>query len=269
MAELVAVIVSFPAVVPTVLLGVVLLYWVMVVVGVLDVDFMSGEGAADGVLEGVQGVDALVQGAPDAAVEGIVDGAAHGITEGVADGVVEGSVDGVKGLVEITHASATPMVTQGVETVNVLSFAHFRSVPVTVSASVVTVFSWLFCVLSVRILSPFLGQPSWVPGLGMLLASVVLALPPSALLLRPLANVFRVQHAKSFQDLVGHVCVVTTGTVNDKFGQARLEVTDLDLLVQVRTEQVRLQRGDRGLIVAWDARREVFIIEPYDKLLEG
>ncbi|HPB97794.1 MAG TPA: glycine zipper family protein, partial [Polyangiaceae bacterium] len=72
MAELVAVIVSFPAVVPTVLLGVVLLYWVMVVVGVLDVDFMSGEGAADGVLEGVQGVDALVQGAPDAAVEGIV-----------------------------------------------------------------------------------------------------------------------------------------------------------------------------------------------------
>jgi hypothetical protein len=262
MAELVATIVAFPAVIPTVLLGVVLLYWLLVVVGVMDVDVLGAEGAADGVLEGAaEGTHGLLEGAMDGAAEGVADGVAEGVADGVADGVAEGAD-------ALVHAKHGAIVVHGGDAASVLSFANFRSVPVTVSASVMTVFMWLFCVVGVRLVPGF-GAPPWLLGVAVLVAAFVLSLPPTALLIRPLARVFRVHDATSHQDLVGRVCLVTTGSVSEKFGQARLKADDLDLIVQVRSEHSALKRGDRALIVAWDAKKESFWVEPYDELLEG
>jgi hypothetical protein len=119
-----------------VLLGVVLLYWLLVVVGVMDVDMLGAEGAADGVLEGAaEGTQGLLEGAMDGAAEGVADGVAEGVVDGVADGVAAGAD-------ALAHAKHGAIVVHGGDTASVLSFANFRSVPVTVSASVMTVFTW-------------------------------------------------------------------------------------------------------------------------------
>lgn len=287
MAELLAAIIGFPAVVPTVLLGVALLYWLLVMFGALDVDLFSADGAADGVLdgaaEGAQGLlHAGADGAADGVLDGVADGAADGVVDGVADGVVDGVADGAAegahAIVHTGHADglahgsahgAADAVAHG-SVVSLLSLAHFRSVPITVTASVLTVFTWLLCVVGVRLLpSGVEGLSGWLMGSVVLIASAVLSLVPTAVVIRPLGRFFRVHGAKSHRELVGRVCDVTTGTVGPKFGQARLKVEDLDLIVQVRHEKPDvLSRGDRALIVSWDPSREAFVVEPYDKLLE-
>ena len=288
MAELLAAIVSFPAVVPTVLLGVALLYWMLVLFGALDIDLFSADGAADGLLDGAAegATHGLLDGAADGAVDGVLHGAADGVADGALDGVADGALDGAAdgaldgvadgaadgaadGLVHVdpsAGADGAIEAAHGSVVASLLSLANFRSVPVTVVFSVLVVFTWLLCVLTVGVL----GLPGWLLGSGILAGSFVVALPPTAVVIRPLARFFVVHGAKSHKEMVGRVCQITTGSVGEKFGQARLVADDLDLIVQVRSDsEGSLGRGDRALILAWDAKREAFLVEPYDKLLTG
>jgi hypothetical protein len=102
-----------------------------------------------------------------------------------------------------------------------------------------------------------------------LLGSIVLGFPPTALAIRPVARLFLMRGAKTNVDLVGRVCTVTTGSVNDYFGQAAFEDGSLSLLLQVRQDAgTKLRKGARVLIVDWDAERNAFLIEPLDPILE-
>ena len=303
MAELLAAIVAFPAVVPTVLFGVAVLYWLLVMFGALDIDLFSADGAADGVLDGAAdgAAHGLLHGAADGAADGVldgvadgaVDGAAHGllhgaadgaadgvldgVADGAADGVVDGAVDGAAdaashALVHAPHGHAMEGAVEasgGSNVASMVSLAHFRSVPITVVASVLVVFAWLICVVAVRALPLALtGVTSWLVGAAVLLGAFLLALPPTAIVIRPLGRFFQVHDAKSHRDFIGRICVVSTGSVSAKYGQARLHQNDLDLILQVRTDSgSALKKGDRALILSWDPKREAFLVDPYDKLL--
>lgn len=109
---------GFPGVILTVMMGVVTLYWCMVVFGIFDIDFGGGvdgvaegaaegaaeaamEGAAEAAMEGaaeaaVEGAaEAAVEGAAEAALEGVAEGAAEAALEGVAEGAAEAALEGV------------------------------------------------------------------------------------------------------------------------------------------------------------------------------
>ena len=343
MAELLAAIVAFPAVIPTVLLGVALLYWMLVMFGAVDIDLFSADGAADGVLDGAaEGAShGLLDGAADGAADGVLDGVAHGAADGVLDGVAHGAADGVldgvahgaadgvfdgvadgaadgvldgvadgaadgvldgvadgaadgvidgaadgaaHAMVHVDHAghalthggpdgaldgAGEAAAGHGSSVASLLSLANFRSVPVTVMLSVLVAFTWLLCVMGVGFLPVGLGGvPGWILGSLILVGAFVLSLPPTAVVIRPMAQFFVVHDAKSHKDMVGRICQVTTGSVGVKFGQAHLVAGDLDLIVQVRHDKEgTLKRGDRALILAWDQKREAFLVEPYDKLI--
>jgi hypothetical protein len=112
------------------------------------------------------------------------------------------------------------------------------------------------------------GLPGWAFKLLTLIAALLVALPLTAVAVRPLASFFVTHVAKSKKDLVGRVCVISTGRVDDRFGQALLEDGGAELILDVRCDTPGLLRkGDRVLLVSWDAAKEVFQVEAMDELL--
>lgn len=102
MAEVLTVILSFPTVLFTGLLGLTLFYWVFVIFGAVDLDFLDGgaDGALEGALEG--GADGALDGALEAA-DGVLDGAADGALDGAfdaADGALDGAFEAADGALD-------------------------------------------------------------------------------------------------------------------------------------------------------------------------
>ncbi|MEI7893995.1 MAG: hypothetical protein WCI05_12955 [Myxococcales bacterium] len=248
MNELLGVALAFPTVVFTVLLGVVLVYWLFVVMGAVHIDLLGG--AAHGTFEG--SADAAADGAMDAAmhhaVDGVLDGASKGVAEAGAEQLHMADNGGV------AHA---------------LGSLKLRSAPATVVSSLLVTFSWLVSVLAIQGLQAFVPSVAGVvAGVVVLVVAPLVALPMTSLAVRPLAPLFVPHQAKGNRDLVGRVCVVRTGTVDDTFGEATLEDGGAGLVVRVRVDGMdQLQRGDQALIVAWDEDRQTFTVAPMDDML--
>jgi hypothetical protein len=278
-------VVGYPGVVTTVILGVVLAYWLLVMLGALHIDVLGGHGLSDGA------VDGAIHGAAKGVAEGLADGVAHGMAEGAAHGAAHGAShgasEGAGPAAESASGSAADRASvaeAGGQTssgpsggaghvADLLSMANFRSVPVTVMLSVTGCFAWLFCVAGSRSVASVAGAspvPWWILGTLVLLFSFLLALVPTAIAIRPMSRFFVTHQATANAELVGKLCVVTTGRVDGKFGQAAFESDGMSLLIQVRADEgTELVKGKRALIVAWDRERQAFVVEPYEQVLNS
>jgi hypothetical protein len=235
MSELLTTILSFPAVIYTVLLGVVVGYWLFVIVGAIDVNPF---GHVDGAFEG--------------ATKGVIEGATKGAVEGIAKGGLDGGhVDGGEA--------------------GMLSALKLRSAPVTVVFSLVVTFGWLLCVLGMNVVggSVFLSAvPGWLLKTLILVLATILAFPLTSIVARQLGKFFVVHPATQNKELVGKVCIVSTGEVDDRHGQATLDDGGAGLILQVRCDaKQKVKRGDRVLIVGWDKEQEGFLVEPMEDVL--
>lgn len=239
MNELVVASLQFPTVVFTIALGIVIVYWLFVLIGALDIDLFGGDVDVDvaGAAKGIG--DALTGGAKGGAEALHSGGDAGGDVGGDADGDLDGG-----GLWHVLGLG---------------------DVPVTISASLITVLAWVGSLVAMHTL----GVGGWLT-LVVLVVAVVIALPIAALLIRPIAPVFAVREGKSNADYVGHVCTITTGRVDNSFGQATVEDggTVLDIAVRCDRPGV-LTRGDRALIIEFDGERQAYIVEPSKDVLAG
>jgi Protein of unknown function (DUF1449) len=225
MAEVFVLALSFPSVVYTVLLGVALVYWAFVMVGVVHI----GEGS-----------------------EGALDGHVDHLTHGHG-----GPADGDLGLDLDADDSGGALAA-------IMSALHLRSVPATVVFSFIITFSWLVSVVSMQLLTRA-GATSVgaAVSLGVLFGSLLLSLPLTSLAARPLAKVFAPKPAPVNADFVGRTCVVRTGTVTAKFGEATLHDGGAGLVLRVRVgDGKQLGRGEQALIVDYDAEHETYLVEP-------
>jgi hypothetical protein len=244
LAHFLAVALSFPCVVYTVLLGIAIVYWLFVMIGAVHLD--GGDGAVDGALDG----------AGEGAADGI-DGGGHADAGGHADGADGDLGDGGDGA---HHGALAAM----------MASLKLRSAPATLVLSVIVLFSWLFSVFGMQ------ASAAWVPeglmGLArfaVLFLSPVLALPLTSIAVRPLAKIFVPTHATKNESLVGKVCTVRTGTVTDRFGEALLEDGGAGLVVRVRVDTGEtLKRGDQVVIVGYDDDRQEFTVAPMDNVLD-
>ena len=254
LATFLAVALSFPCVVYTVLLGISILYWGFVMVGAVHLD--GGDGALDG--------------AADGAADGI-DGGGHADAGGHADGGHADGGDGgdggdgdggdADGGTEGAHHGALAAA---------MASLKLRSAPATLVLSVIVLFSWLFSIFGMQ------ASAAWVPeglmGLArfaVLFVAPILALPFTSIAIRPLAKIFVPSNAAKNESLVGKVCTVRTGTVTDRFGEALLEDGGAGLVVRVRVETgEKLKRGDQVVIVSYDGERQEFTVAAMDNLLD-
>lgn len=236
MAHFLQVVTTFPSVLYTVLLGVVLAYWVFVVVGAVGVDLL-GDGDLGADAHGHTGIDHADLG----------DVGHHG-HEG-ADGL-----DGHEGAFS-----------------GMLAALRLRTVPVTVALSAIILFAWLFCVLAMQAATTALAEGSWlrVAEIGAILLSPLLALPFASLAVRPLAPLFAAPAgAQPSQALIGKMCVVRTGTVTERFGEATVAGDGAELVVRVRVAAgEKLGRGEEAVIVGYDEASHEFTVAPLKGVL--
>ena len=237
MSELVEASLQFPTVVFTIVLGIVLVYWLFVLIGALDIDLLGG-GDVDVDLSGAaKGVGEVLTGGAKGGAEAL---------HGHADGDIDGDVDGNGG--GVWHGLG------------------LGDVPVTISVSLITMLSWCGSLLVMHYIASGAG---WQRAI-VLVVAITIALPIAALLVRPLAPVFAVREGKSNADYIGHACTITTGSVDDKFGQATIEDGGTVLQISVRCDRAgKLARGDKALIIDFDGERQAYVVEPSGDMLGG
>ncbi|XXF81184.1 hypothetical protein P2318_15895 [Myxococcaceae bacterium GXIMD 01537] len=250
MTEFLDAILAFPTVFFTILLGVTLTYWLCVIAGAVgidvldgDVDLAAGAKAASGALEG---------GAK--AMGGVLEGGAK-----AAAGSLEGGAKALGG-----HAADAG------DAAGLLAWLGFAGVPVTVSASFVLFFSWTLSLLTAGPIHSALAGlvPSFLVSGVVGLGSFVLGTLGASVLVRPMRPLFVAAHAPGREALMGRLCTIASGSVTDKFGQATIEDGGAGLILNVFCAKANeLKRGEQALILAYDAARDVYEIEPVDWLL--
>jgi hypothetical protein len=223
--ELVQASLQFPTVVFTIALGIALFYWVLVLLGALDIDVLGDAGAPG---------------------------------EGIGDAITGGAKGGAEGLKGISFdgddGGGGPWSGLGL-----------AAVPVTISVSIIVLVGWCGSLLAMHHAGAQLG--SWFAAV-LLPAVLIAALLLTALLVRPLAPVFAVKEGKSNRDYVGHTCTISTGNVDDGFGQATVEDGGTVLVIPVRCDRPgRFARGDKALIIEFDPARQVYLVEPTAEIM--
>jgi hypothetical protein len=240
LTEFLTAILAFPTVVFTILLGVVVVYWLFVLLGALDIDLL---GHADG------------HGGHDLHLEG------HGHADGHFDG--HGHFDGPVDHGHDVHDGHDAHDGHGAGGVaGLIQALGLGGVPVTVMLSILILAAWSFCLGAMQLLG---GSPGWLLFAAALL-SLTIAIPLTSLLVRPLRQFFVTLPATRHRDLLGKICTITTLRVDERYGQAEIEDGGAGLLVQVRANgSSLLARGDRALI--FDYKDEVFHVAPVDEAL--
>ncbi len=228
---------QFPTVVFTIGLGIALLYWVFVLIGALDIDLLGG-GDVD-VTGAAKGVGEMITGGPKGGAEALkgmkLDSGGHG----------DADLDGDGGF---------------------LAFLGLGVVPMTISVSVILLVCWAGSLLLMYYVGPSV-QAAWFSAV-VLLGMMLVAMPVTGLLVRPLAPIFRLTEGKSNRDYVGHLCTITTGHVDDRFGQASVEDGGTVLEIPVRCDRSGvLARGGKALIIDFDEVREAYVVEPSADML--
>lgn len=140
-------------------------------------------------------------------------------------------------------------------------------VPITISISAIMLVCFFLSILAMHYAPSFLGEASWVQA-AILPATLIVGIPLAGLLVRPLGGVFELKEGKSNQDYVGHTCTVTTGHVDEGFGQATVEDGGTVLVIPVRCDKPgALQRNDKALIIDFDTDRHAYVVEPVTDML--
>lgn len=228
----------FPTVVFSVGLSVALIYWVFVLLGALDINLFGGDADVD------------------------VSGAAKGVGDAITGGA-KGGAEALKGGAEAL---------KGVDIdadVSLWAGLGLGKVPITVALSAVFFVCWPLSLLAMHYGPALVGTGSWV-GPAVLPATLIVGLPLAGLLVRPLGGVFELREGKSSRDYIGHTCTITTGRVDDGFGQATVEDGGTVLVIPVRCDRAgALARNDKALIIDFDPERHAYLVEPAADMLPG
>lgn len=256
MSEFLNAILAFPTVLYTILLGVVVLYWLFVILGALDINLLGdadldGHGHADLDMGGHGHVDAL--GADGHGHDLHLDGHGHGPADGHGhSGDHHGDADADAGDAEHAGGLAGLIQTLGL-----------GGVPVTLMLSILILAAWSFCLGGTEL---FGGSPGWT-SVAVPLLSLALAVPVTGVIIRPLRRFYTTVAAPQHRDFVGKICTITTLRVDERYGQAEIADGGAGLIVQVRSSgSDRFSRGDRALI--FDYKDEVFWIAPVNQALQ-
>jgi hypothetical protein len=246
------VLLGYPTLPYTVMLGLALLYWLTVIVGAADLDLFSShvDGMLDGhpQLEADVGVDAHAEldahADLDAPVEG--DAGLDGHHDAEVDGHDHDADHGVGG-----HVSALGLLLQAL---------HVGTVPITITASFLLLYGWMLSVGFVR----WLGWSGPLLGTVALCLSFVGAVPLTSVTVRPFGTLFATKQGLRAKELVGQTCTVSTMRVDGKVGQAEWLSEGTSLLLQVRCDRLdnQLKKGSQALLVHYDEGRNAYIVEP-------
>lgn len=196
---------GFPTAVLTVALCVVLFYWLLGAIGLVDIE------------DGILGLDLDLD----------------------ADGLDAGSVGAY-------------MVAFGL-----------GGVPFSVVITLIVLLAWMLCCLAAMWILPIvpLAPLSWLAGALALVASVVVAIPATAVAIRPLRGLFVTHSARSNESFVGETCRILSRSVERNFGRAEVETGGASLNIKVWAEEPNtLVRGSVARIMEYDPGKGGYLV---------
>lgn len=233
-----------PMVFYTALLGLMVLYWMVIFIGLLDLETLD---ALFGFGDALEGAGEALEGVGEAAGEAAGDAAAEALAEAAGEGVADGAADSAA-------ASFGPVE-------SVLGFLGVGTVPVTIIGSIMVTVMWFLAFCLHHYVSPAVIHlaPPLVIALFIFLATVFGSYLATGLATRPLRRVFRVVSTHGGHNLVGRSCRIKTSCVDAEFGQAELTVKDSYLTISVRCgEQNTLHKGDEAVIIEYNPEKHVY-----------
>jgi len=217
------VILSYPTVVYTVLLGVGLVYWMFAIIGLVDFD--SGGPDLDADLE------------PEADIHHL-------------EAEIPGSSTGDSPTTVSTLASY--LVALGLS-----------GVPFSVVISLLALFSWVISSIATLWVLGFVPTAPlrFIVASLILIGAFTFAIPVVAICVRPMRRLFVKHSAISNASLVGQECIVLTGGVDEKFGRAEVMARGASYHIHVVADTPNnLKRGDTAFIVEYDEGAEIYRI---------
>lgn len=259
---------SFPTAAFSALLSLVVVYWLFVILGAVDVDLFGLDGAAEGAADGA--AEGFAEGIAEGAVEGLAEGAAEGAAEGIAEGLAEGAAEGLAEGAAESGAESAAEATEGASgtIAAILSVLKLRKAPITVILSCLILYQWALLFFGTLYLKSLVPLPALVFNIALFVVASTISLFATSLTVRPLAPLFVTHRHLAEETIIGHECIVRTGRVTDKFGEANFITNHSDLLLSIRCDRKNdLKRGSRALIVGYDPSQDVYHVEPLEELL--
>ncbi|NMO16566.1 hypothetical protein [Pyxidicoccus fallax] len=243
-------ILAFPTAIFTIALGVVLTYWLFVIVGAVGIDLLDGNLDFEA---GGKALGGAIEGGGKA-LGGAIEGGGKAL-----GGAVEG---GGKALGAHDHDAHVDG--------GILSALGFAGIPLTVSVSLVSFISWFLSVWSAQPVHAALGQmlPSWLISTVLGLLCFMVGTVSAGVAVRPLRPVFVAKKAPGRDSLMGRVCTISSGSVTDENGHATFEDGGAGVILNVVCSKSNgLKRGEPALILSYDSTRDVYEVEPVDWLV--
>lgn len=229
----------------TVLLGIVVLYWIMVGLGVLD---MSLFGDVDADLH----VDAHV----DAHAHVETDVGDHPLVSGDPSHFGAGEPGGAH--------KELPGDQNGNFFIQTLSFLNVGQVPLTLIISVLALCLWLGSMIANR----YFTGGSVVLATAALVPNFILAIIATRYITLPFRPIFRAITRDRDEDVtvVGQRCIIVTSEATPEFGQAEIKTDGAPLLLNVRTlNDAYLTKGETAVVVRVDEDRSLYFVTPLPK----
>jgi hypothetical protein len=218
--------ISGPTLPFTILLGLILLYWSLIGLGMFH---LGGDGADSG--------------HADLSGHGhLHDGGAHGHGDHGADGAEHS--DGHDG------GFFKPL----------LAFFNVGEVPITLVVSVLAVLLWVSSMFLNHYLNPAHDDTR---ALILLAPNLLITCIGTSLATRPFKKLFRTLNRDFDQQtpVLGQRCVISTSEATERFGQAVVERPGAPLLINVRTfGGLVLQKGEEALIIKEDAETQIYTV---------
>lgn len=142
----------------------------------------------------------------------------------------------------------------------VLRFLNIGRVPLMLWISVFAVAYWLVSMLFSQLLDSPAADQATMLAAQLSLRNLAIVVVFTKLLTQPLRGKFDVVEPNRAIDLMGQECQITSSEVTDKFGQALFTTDGAPLILPVRTREQSLAKGDRAVIVEYDAEGEVYFV---------
>lgn len=217
----------------TILLGLVLVYWMLVIIGALDLDFLHINFDMDhgGHLDG---------------------GLGHDIGHGVGH--------------DVGHDAAHQGGSAGTGSVlgSVMGFINAGHVPIMLVFSILFVSMWIVSILTNYYLNP--GEPgdrSQLIALGLLVPNFIVSVLITRYVTLPLRPLMKgLAEGEVHEPVIGREGVVTSAEVTRDFGRIEVETGGAPLLLNARISEgsARLTKGDSALIIDHDEEKDTYLV---------
>ncbi len=211
---------------PTILLLLILAYWLFVIVGALDMDFLNIE-----VDTGDIDVDV------DADVEVDMD----------ADADIDSDVD--------THGALISMN-------SVLTFFNLGRVPFMLLLSFFILPMWIISILTNHIIH----NQSLAIAFLLLIPNIILSLVVSKVLTTPFAVLYTRMSKNNDAGFkyTGKICKIILPASDNRIGQAEINHNNSTYRINVQTKEgTQIEKGESALVINYIENKKCYLVEPY------